>query len=97
MYKDIEDKHGVTLAQANALLRDLMARNDAGLSILAAWGASVDRAIKLESDKAKLREALQSLVDWGNTLPDIASEKQRAEYAADYARAVSVLSALPNV
>ena len=55
-----------------------------------------DEVIRLRREKARLREALQSLVDWGNTLPEIASEKQRAEYDADYARAASALSALPN-
>lgn len=48
---------------------------------------------EIERENSKLREALQGLVDWGKTLPDIASDRQREQYEADYARAVA---ALPN-
>jgi hypothetical protein len=59
-----------------------------------------DQICAMAKDTMRLRKALQSLVDWGNTLPDIASDQQRAQYDADYAEALNALnpvSALPNV
>lgn len=47
---------------------------------------------EMERENATLREALQGLVDWGKTLPDIASDRQREQYESDYARAVAALS-----
>lgn len=61
MYPDIEQKHGITLKQANDLLRDLQARHGEGQSILASWGSATERANQLERENALLREALKSL------------------------------------
>jgi hypothetical protein len=52
MYPDIEQKHGITFKQANDLLRELLARHQEGLSILAAWGLATERARELERELA---------------------------------------------
>lgn len=46
----------------------------------------------MTNENQDLREALQGLVDWGKILPAFASDRQRAEYEADYARALAVLA-----
>lgn len=47
---------------------------------------------QLRADKARLREALNSVLSWGDFTPDWADDKAKAEYRRDLAQARATLA-----
>lgn len=83
--EQVEKKHGVTLAQAVALIREIAERRHEGVSIVSGYGILLHR---LDEQHA----AFSALLDWSPEAPDHWSVKDKAAFAADVAAAREVMA-----